>query len=82
MQVFRSNVLKMQQKFPYVGKIVSQAGNKISPSKEIFFPPIEKGERLTIFGIFMQIFISSAYFISRGVKRGFMRFAQGVISFA
>jgi hypothetical protein len=34
----------MQQKFPYVGKIVSQAGNKIFPPKEIFFLPIEKGK--------------------------------------
>ena len=34
----------MQQKFPYEGKIVSQAENKISPPKEIFFPPIEKGK--------------------------------------
>ena len=63
MQAFRSNLLYMQQKFPYVGKIVSQAGNKISPPKEIFFPPIEKGKGLSHFGIFMHIFTSSAYSI-------------------
>ena len=63
MQVCGSNALKRQQKFPYVGKIVSRAGNKISPLKEIFFPPIEKGERLSHFGIFMHIFTSSAYSI-------------------
>ena len=63
MQVYGSNTLKRQQKFPYEGKIVSQAGNKISPPKEIFFFPIKKGERLAYFRIFMHIFISSAYFI-------------------